>query len=210
SGAGLQLSYFRFETDDADRLDLDPGAGNNVIRSLVTHPATLNQAFDSLSASAAHSIQVDQVDLTGWMSFGDGCAVSIHGLGGLRFGRLEQEFRSEFQILGRTTVDTNIDFEGVGPQLGVLSVVEVGGGLMAYGQGLASFLVGKSSGDYRQENEFQGVLAETGFDKTRIVPVLELEMGLGWQNEWLRATLGYTIISWRNLVTTNGFIQSVQ
>jgi hypothetical protein len=204
---GLSLTYTRFDGDESERVDAN---NTSLIRSLVTHPATLNQAFDSLSATATHSIKFDQLDATGSLPVYTCDAVQITALTGIRWGRLEQNFNSEFSILGRTTVDTSVDFDGVGPQIGLGSEVNVGGGLIAYGKGMASFLVGKSKGDYRQENEFAGVLAETGFDKTRIVPVLELELGIGWQSEHFRATLGYTIINWRNLVTTNGFIQSVQ
>ena len=50
------------------------------------------------------------------------------------------------------------------------------------------------------------------YNDDRIVSILELELGMGWQNCCgnFRVTAGYYIGSWFNTLTTAGFIEGVQ
>ena len=81
-----------------------------------------------------------------------------------------------------------------------------------YMRGGASLLFGEFDASYQQTNVFSGTQAVVGLEDSRMVPVTELELGLGWGGEadTLRFSAGYYMAAWFNTVTTGGFIDSVQ
>ncbi|MEO8498787.1 MAG: hypothetical protein ABI614_27300 [Planctomycetota bacterium] len=58
----------------------------------------------------------------------------------------------------------------------------------------------------------QPVIADTAWEGTRIVPILDLELGVGWQSKCgrYRVTGGYLINAWMNAVNSDTWIQGVQ
>jgi hypothetical protein len=77
---------------------------------------------------------------------------------------------------------------------------------------VASFLAGRFRGDYDQVSALAGDQAHTHYHSDRIVPVLDMELGVGWTacKGKLRITGGYLLSGWFNAVTTPDFIQGVQ
>ena len=77
---------------------------------------------------------------------------------------------------------------------------------------MASFLVGTYQSTYVQTNNFAPVQAQTSWEDDRITPILEYELGLGWQSRGghVRLSAGYYMAAWTNVVTTPAWIDAVQ
>ena len=214
-----QYSYFRSESTDSV-LIADPNTGN-VLRSLVIHPNTVNAADDFDSASATQELNYDLVDIdyraliVGCESCcGNKCAVMLNGVIGGRYARFDQGFRSVF-VDGITNerVDTNIDFQGGGIRLGVEAehhATETG--LFVYGTGITNLMVGEFEADYRQINSVNGLQAFSQWTGSRVVPTLDLELGVGWvgPRRRLKFSGGYLVSTWFNVVTTEDWINAVR
>src|SRR5690606_31478433 len=87
-----------------------------------------------------------------------------------------------------------------------------GRGWFVYGRTAASFIAGESSGAYVQTTLPAAPTVDTAWRAGRLVTILELELGGGWQSccGRYRLTAGYQINSWQDLVTADQFIQGVQ
>jgi hypothetical protein len=88
----------------------------------------------------------------------------------------------------------------------------LGGGFAAFGQAFGNLLAGKFSADYQQQSNLAGAEATAGFDDRRLVPQLELEMGIQWQDSCgnFRIRAGYYVGAWFNIATTPTWIDAVQ
>ena len=207
---GLMFQWAHFESHNPDQINT---TAPDVIRSLVTHPLGIDAASDGLLATADYDIDFDLVDLAfrfPYRKCNNWCAEVIWGL---RYANLNQEFESTIDFNGTTVVDTDIDFNGVGPQVGLSAQRRFGCSCFyAYSQGLASFLVGKFDADYQQRDSFAGVVVDTSWNSDRIVPILEYELGVGVmsRNGRLRVRAGYLVGAWFNAVRTDEYINAVQ
>jgi len=130
----------------------------------------------------------------------------------VRYANLDQDLHSEFSILGSTRVDTEIDFDGVGPRIGLDGELRLQRGWLMYGRSVASFMAGEFRRDFRQSNVLTGPLATVAVADDRIVSQLELELGLGWRNSrgTFRILAGYSLGAWFNTMTTASLIEGVQ
>jgi hypothetical protein len=184
---------------------------------LVLFPGTFNAGSTAQSATADYLIKFQLIDVDyqvvsccsdrGWWGY----------MVGARAARLVQDFDATFPFAppdGTTTLNTSATFQGVGPSLGLEGerIICAGRGFRAYGKTSASFLVGSFHSSYFQNNQFNGVEVNTAMRDPRIVPVLDLELGLAWTGpgERLRISGGYLISAWFNSVTTPAWINSVQ
>ena len=63
-----------------------------------------------------------------------------------------------------------------------------------------------------RKHVFAGQQAFTGFNDDRVIPVLEAELGVGWQSccGKYRVSCGYYFASWFNAITTQSTISSLQ
>ena len=206
----LTGQWTRFQSHDNDQFSINPP---DVIRSLVTHPLGGNAASDGLQTSASLDINFDLIDLAVQTPLCRRECWAADLVWGVRYGRLEQQFQSEIDVNGQTFVNTDIDFDGVGPRVGLLGQRNLGRGtLYAFGRGEASFLVGSFDATYAQQDVFAGQVVNTGWDAGRVVPQLEMELGLGWCTPGGRFQVraGYLVAAWFNAVRSNEFINAVQ
>jgi len=208
--SSITATFWSFRSEISDSLVLPGNIG--WARSEVTHPGTASVANDSLFARATDEISFKMGDLAFQRAFYGDCAISVNWLLGLRYAQLNQQFHSDFAISGATTVDTSIDFDGIGPRFGVALERRLNGGFLTYGQAFGNVLFGKQAADYIQQNATAGVQATSDADERRIVPQLELELGMGWQNYSgnLRLRAGYYFATWFNVATTPTWIDAVQ
>jgi len=208
--SSIRATYWYYQSDASDSLNLPGGTG--WLRPEVTHPATLAADFDKLSATADYEIDLQMIDLAYRKVWREACDYSISYAVGVRYGHLEQDFRSEFTVLGVRTVDTDIKFDGVGPRVGLEGERLLSGGFVAYGQAFGNLLAGKFSANYAQQSNLAGAEATAGFDDRRFVPQLELELGLRWQDSCgnFRIRAGYYVGAWFNIATTPTWIDAVQ
>jgi hypothetical protein len=210
-----QYTYFRSSTNSA--ASIDPAVG--VLRSLVTHPLGANAATDATDANATASIDYDLIDtdfrglVMGCESCEGKCASVVNYLIGGRYAQMEQDFGANFVALGTTSVNTNIDFKGGGIRLGLEGEQHAtGNGLFAYGRGIANLMVGEFDATYTQANTFAGTQVFNSWSAGRVVPVFDVEVGVGWvgPRRRMKYQFGYVVSTWFNAVTTEDFIEAVQ
>ena len=211
SCSSFTTNYTWYQAASSDSVSL-PGGGS-FLRAETVHPSTVNVAADSLAAQAMYDFNLQSIDLNYKAILWGGDDYAVNYLMGVKYARIEQQFGATYSILGATTVDTNVNFNGVGPRFGLEGERLLGDhGLLVYSKGAVNFLVGSSSADYRQTNIFTGIQAQTGLRETRIVTVPEFELGAGWQscNGCFRITAGYYVAAWFNMMTTPEYLSTVR
>lgn len=208
--SSMTAAFTHFESQTSDEISVD---APSVVRALVLHPSTASAATDGLDANADYGLDMDLVDV-------DYRAVSFYGdqyalnyIVGARYARLDQNFASQFAVLGLTDVRTDVDFDGGGLRLGLDGERHAcGRGFFVYGRGMANFLAGEFRAEHFQASVGPGTEVETSWKSGRIVPILELELGAGWQSQcgrW-RFSAGYQAMAWYNTVKVADYISAVQ
>jgi hypothetical protein len=201
-------TYTYFNTDRSTQIAAGPG---NVLHNFLVFPNTINSAVDSVTASADYHIQLQMADLDYRRAFVSTDCLTINWLVGLRYAHLEQDLVNTFQVTGSTTVDSHIGFDGIGPRAGLQGEYRCKSGLFCYANGIFDVLFGQFRGNYTEQNVFTGIVGQTGITANRAVPILEMELGVGWQNEsgCIRVSAGYYIGAWCNVMTTTSLASAV-
>ncbi len=209
----LVASYTNFQGDTRHAID---ATGGNVLVSQVTHPDLFTTGNSSLSSSGSLEIDFQLVDLAYRHIWKADNTCAINWLAGFRYGNLEQEMSVAHDRdagTGIQTVETELDFHGFGMLLGVDGErYSCKSGLFVYGRGLSSFLAGDWRGDYLHTQQIGGAFTANEYEDYRITPVLELELGFGWQSDngkW-RGTLGYMNSAWYNAISTRAYVDAVR
>jgi len=209
----LVTSFTRFEGNTSNTINANAG---NVLNSQIIHPSTLTVGASSLQSSANYSIDFQLIDLAYRHIWKSSDIYAINWLAGFRYGNLEQDLLAQQEIsvaTGLVSVDTDVDFNGFGMMFGVDGERRsCESGLMIYGKALSSFLAGDWRADYVQTNQFGGGVVANDYEDYRVTPVVELELGFGWQSEcgkW-RASVGYLTSAWYDAISTRQYIDSVR
>ena len=205
----ITAQYTMFESQTHDSVN---ATAPNVLYPLVTHPSTFDAGNQMLDAVASHQINFDLVDLD-YRVMIDCCDnYQTTLLVGARYGQLTQRFRSLFAATGTENVDTNIWFEGIGIRGGLEHErYSASRRWLVYGKLHASLLAGEFRADYQQRMSFDPTVVNTSWRAGRIVPIMDLEVGFGWQSkcETWRLTAGYVYSGWYNVVKTDDWIDRV-
>jgi hypothetical protein len=209
----LQSLDARYTTIDFSTSHSITTAPPDVIRSIVSHPSSASVATDFLSGSANLDIDYDTVDLTLRHLFVGGNVFAVNYFLGTRYGQIDQRFGATFVNNEIETVRTDVDFEGIGLRLGLdAERHSCTSRWRYYARGAANFLAGRFRASYFQGSSFDPEIVNTSWEAGRIVPTLDLELGLGWRSAadrlWL--SVGYRVDAWFNVVTSEDFIGSVQ
>ena len=212
--SSVSATFTWYETNTNDFTSAD---APDVVQPLVLFPGTFNAGFTAQAASAAYSLDLQMADLDYSAVWTQGSRYHINYLAGVRYGHLDQSFRSVFPFAppdGTTTVDSDINFDGGGIRLGLEGerLMLPARGIRVYAKGVASVLAGDFRSSYLQVNQFNGIEAATSIRDSRVVPILEYELGLSWQNcrDTVRVSAGYYFSCWSNVVTTPEYIDAVQ
>ena len=208
--SSITANYTWYETTTTDSVGL-PGNGNFLLAETV-HPNTINVAADSLASKAFYDIQLQMADVNYKALIIGGDDYALNYLVGVKYARLEQDFQARYSILGNTLVDTNVNFDGIGPRFGLEGERRNCYGMLGYAKASVNFLVGTCNADFTQSNVFAGNQARTGLEDSRVVTVPELEIGGGWQSEdgCIRITAGYYLASWFNMLTAPEYLSTVR
>jgi hypothetical protein len=208
SSIGAHFSWW--ESRDQESVTAPPGT---VIQSALTFPGIMNAAADSMAAAASLrlALRTAEVEYNHLLSC-DRDSWAIAWLAGIRYAHLEQNLTSSFSILGTTTVDSHINFDGVGPRLGVEAELPLKGGLSLFGRSTVDVLAGRFAANLNQFNVFAGNQGNTDYRNTRLVPVVDLLLGAGWSSSkgHLHFRIGYDLSAWFNTLTTPDFIKGAQ
>lgn len=205
----LQGTFTWFNSSTTDSISAPPAT---VVHALTTFPATFNVAADSLAADSRYDIDFIFFDLDFKHTLWSCDYAYLRYILGARYAHLDQDFVANYTILGTSSVTTNINFDGGGPRFGLEGEYQVRGGFFTYGSGVASLLAGHFNATYLQQNVFAGPQANTELGDDRIVPLLELEAGIGWRssNDRISIRAGYYVGGWFNTMTTPSWIQGVR
>ena len=208
--SSFDVRYTMFESSTDDQLDVDPPF---VVRSSVLHPSSVNAATDFLIASAQLEIDFDLLDVVYRRRWLSGCGYEVNYVLGGRYAKLEQRFDSEFVANEIENVNTDIDFDGGGVRLGLEGHRRsLRTGLGIFARGYASFVAGRFRADYVQSQNFNPTIVDTDWEGGRVVPILDIELGVGWtsRSERWHISGAYSFSSWFNAVKTEEFIDAVQ
>lgn len=207
----VQVVYSRFEETTNDAITVLPP---DVIRSPIVHPGSLAANTDYLDATGASSLRWNFVDIDYRHIFFCTPQTRINYLAGVRLAEYEQQLDTVFTNVGTIdTVNTDIDFYGAGPRLGLEALrMHANGRLFVYGNSAVSFVAGEFRADYLQTSTADPIVAQTFYSNGRIVPMLDLELGAGWMsaNQNIQIRSGYLISSWYNTVRNDNWIAGVQ
>ena len=211
--SSINASYTRWDGETTSFLN---ATGNNVINSQVSHPSVATTGAASLDATARQLANFQFADMYFRRVYRSNDCGAINWNGGLRYGNLEQGISVDQTMsvaTGVTNVSTDIDFNGFGI-LGGLDGERhsASSGFLVYGRVLGSLLAGNWQADYRQTNQFGGGVIAMHYDDFRVTPVVDSELGIGWQNctGRFRVSAGYLFSTWFNAVTNRDYIQSVR
>jgi len=211
-------TWFESSTTDAVSVDLPVG-----LRALVVHPGTPAAGVDYMTAYATSDLKMELIDLEYRRICADCWYRAAWVLGG-RYAKLDQDFSAQFIGFGinptREDVVTNIDFNGAGIRIGLEGEFpSQRNGFLVYAKGYSSFLAGEFKSSFRQTNDPPDVLAvfppvvvvTTSRKDERIVPILDLEVGVGWRSpgERWRFSAGYLFSAWFNVISNEEFIRAV-
>jgi hypothetical protein len=212
--SSIGASFTKFETTTNNTID---AAAPQVIQPLVMFPGTFNAGFTAQQAHADSSLELDVIDLEYRAVLISGPRHYLNFMTGARYASLDQSFSALFPFAppdGTTLVVSDLDFEGVGLRIGLDGERFVWPhlGLSIYGKSTASLLAGEMSGIYGQVNQFNGIEAFETWEDDRLVPTVDLELGLQWANRSGRIRLsgGYYVGVWGNMVTTAEWINGAQ
>jgi hypothetical protein len=183
------------------------------LQSMVMNPSSFDAANYWNSASAREFIGFQLADADYRYTICCSPCSSVNCLLGFRYAHLGQQFDSNFESNYSAAVSSGVNFDGVGLRAGLEAERHNCAGLFVYGKTSASFLGGNVQANYLQTSSLvSGPVATTTWDETRLVPILDGELGVGWapHGGHLRASIGYVMAGWLNVVKPSDFIASVQ
>ncbi|HVX59408.1 MAG TPA: Lpg1974 family pore-forming outer membrane protein [Pirellulales bacterium] len=209
--SSFQATYTYFNSQTNGSLFANPPLS---VHSLVTDPHTYTTASDSLAALARYRVGFQLADFDYRRLIAGGANWSLNYSVGSRYAHLTQQFR-EMQPIGpgATSVGSNINFDGGGGRVGLLGERKaLNRGFLFYGKTFADILVGNFRSSYQQINNFSQTQVWSSWKDFRPVPILEYELGAGWQNKSgrFRVSGGYYFAAWFNTVSSSNYIQAVQ
>jgi hypothetical protein len=201
---GFFYTYFH---DDQTAFAASPNGGE--LFATMTHPGTIEFA-DRARAEASLSYNV--FDLEAGRRFSVGEIVTLRPFGGARFAHIDQNVSVLYDgaDANMDQVGSRLKFDGGGPRLGGEADWKFLEHFSLYGRAAGSLMIG----DFRsQQTEVNNggatVLTNVSESFRKVVPVLEMGFGVGYEREHLRLSVGYEIIDWFGLVDTPAFINDV-
>lgn len=209
--SSIVTSYTRWDGNSSDSI---VRTGNRILNPVLLHPSTLTTGSTATTASANQSINFQFADLAYRRILRHGNRYAINWTGGLRYGNLEQSFNSQQNVsvaTGLTSLTTDIDFDGFGLLAGLDGERQsLETGFLIYGRGASSFLGGEWKADASQRNQFGGGVIGNSLTDFRVTPILEAELGTGWQSAGgnIRLTTGVLASGWFNAISTRDYLQS--
>lgn len=206
TGWELGFGYTHFNTQ-ATATALEPVGGNMwVTRS---HP---DQNEEALTAVAFGDLDYDIFDLEirRWFPINRFAAVQL--LGGLRWAKIDQGLRYEYDGADFSNgVFTNpLEMQGFGVRLGAVGHWQLARGFSLFARGAGTLAYGRYQMQLLETNVGG---ADTIVDVTdqyqQAAPAIELALGASWRNERFEISGGYELTNWFNLADRSMFVDSV-
>lgn len=209
--SSISAAFTHYENGANDAISTDTPF---VLRSMVRVPASATTAPQWLDATAHGFTKFDIVDIDYRHVFYCTERTKVNYVAGFRYANLRQSFSSVFTPSIQENVDTLINFDGAGIRLGLEGERSAECcNIFVYGKAAVSFLGGEFQANYTQMDATSVLpTADTSWKEARLVSILDCELGLGWQgcDGHVRASAGYMVNGWLNVVKTSEFLSSVQ
>jgi hypothetical protein len=182
-----------------------------VVHSLVSHPSTAAAAQDFLQAVGRYDISMDIIDVDLRRIYYCDQGIELGWLLGIRTALHEQTMRVNLSGTGTETVETDIDFRGVGLKFGIDGILALGECWQGYMELGGSFIPGVYVADFTQSQSYDPTVVATGWEAGRIVSIWDLEVGISRisNDGKCRLNVGYMFSAWTNTLQTDAWIDSV-
>ena len=214
--SSIQLTFADYYGSDSDAQSFNPADVDPArIFPLSLHPFPQDAAQPTLDAAARSVISFETADVDYRSIWWANELSALNYLVGARYANLEQQYASVYEGTGiQHQTRSDVRFDGGGIRFGLDGERHHGHtGLLLYGRSILSLVAGQFRASYQYESNVNpGVnLIDTDWEADRIVSIVDLELGVGWQSYCghFRITSGYMISSWFNAVTTDQWIRSV-
>ncbi|MCS7238559.1 MAG: Lpg1974 family pore-forming outer membrane protein [Thermoguttaceae bacterium] len=184
-----------------------------VMWPMVTHPELDLADRQFLDAGARYLLDIELYDVDWVRVLTIGPFHRVDFIVGGRYAGLSQELRSFFVANGLDQVATDVNYNGGGIRVGLEGEwFDTSRTWLIYAKSAASFTAGEFRCGFRQDNNLGQRLVETSWKADRVVSMLDLEVGMGWQsrNDALRLTAGYMVSGWHNVITVPEYIDAVR
>lgn len=207
SGLEASFVYTYFHTS------LDGGAtapANGILFATLTNPSTVSQVA---AASASTSLNYNVFDGEIGQTLEPGERLRLRLFGGPRFARIDQNFTAFYNGIDANNdqVFSRLNLDAYG--------IRVGGdahwkltrwGLGVYGRSAASLLVGNYEVRLLEANNTGAtVITNLAESYQKVIPVLELGLGVAWQWRCMRVSAGYEVTNWFGLVDLPDIVDDV-
>jgi hypothetical protein len=204
----IAARFTHFEANESDRAAST--TGTDIIRPVLAFdPFATCDDSTSTRARASAGIDFDRADVDFRAYIDHGCT-RFDWVMGFGYGQLNQDVKAVYDA-GRVEVES--DAWGYGLRLG--GGAQVGqGSIRGFGHLDLTLLASNLRASYREIDDGTGVVnttANVDRDLDRIIPILDLEVGLAMdvcKNTVLKC--GYVYSIWFNVVTAPEFVESVQ
>jgi hypothetical protein len=207
-GEGWEAGIFYTYLHDAVSGSVTAPDGG-ILFATLTHPGTVEQVT---SADAASSFNYHVFDLEIGRHFKACPSLDLRLFGGARFARIDQRFNVLYDG-GDANIDfvsTRLNFNGGGARLGAEGDWAFLGNLSLFTRAAGSLVLGEFSSHVAETNNAGAttlVDVSQRFDK--VVPVLELAVGVAWRYKELRVSAGYEFTNWFGLVDQPDFVDDL-
>jgi hypothetical protein len=203
------VSYFYFHTND-NRTAFAPTGG--ALFATLTAPgidqvsnafATTNLNMDVIDAEVAKRIESD--------------GLTLRLSGGVRVAEISQKLGAAYSGAtagaGVVSVSSPINFTGIGVRVGAEGWWDAWctgyGKLGLYAKGYGSLLSGEFHSRLLQvANNGATPIVDVSDKFDKVVPVAEVGIGIGWQNERMQFRVGYELMNYFNLIDSVDFVDS--
>jgi hypothetical protein len=210
-GGGYRLTegwelgaYYTYLYSKTNQSLAAPNGGT--LYATLTHPGFVD-AVDTATANSSFKYNVLDVEIGRRFPVGDSLCVWL-GTGG-RFAWIDQKLSVVYngQSAFQDQVTSPIYFDGAGVRVGGEGQWTITHGFGLYSKAYGSLLAGDFRTSLRETNNAgSSVITDVSDRFEKVVPVVEFGIGIAWQNEWVRARLGYEISDWIGLVDSPDFV----
>ncbi len=204
----VAFAYTFLRTSTTRAVEAPPGG---LIYPTLTRPGLNDQVG---FASVAANLEYNLFDIVAARRIKIDERLSARAFGGVRFAGIRQSLDATYDrgdaVLGM--VRTRANFDGFGPLLGAEGSLQVYRGFHLYARGSASLLTGKISNPITETNS-NGITQYAALDYStrRVVPVVSMGIGGGWQYHNVALRIGYDVTNLFNLIDqprfTNDFAE---
>jgi Legionella pneumophila major outer membrane protein precursor len=178
---GFRVNWWGFSTSDSELLT-NPG------RVVTASPLGLGQALISQvpgdQFAAFSKLAMNVTDFEATRDF-RGASWAITVAGGFRYAHIAQRYDAVEIDSATNTLLSGQSFNGFGPTLFARGRWQVANtGFYVYGAGRGSLLYGQAEQDAGLLTAGQTVTVDAGTSSRMVMPVAEMEMGMGWRRVW--------------------------